>query len=127
MAGPIVGWGRQAVVPESALTGLTAVAAGFGHSVGLKADGSVVTWGEADPPPVPNVGFTAIAAGTFHVLGIRGCYADCNWDGALNLADFGCFQTMFATGQRYADRNDDGVLGLADFGCFQAKFALGCP
>jgi hypothetical protein len=27
----------------------------------------------------------------------------------------------------YADCNGDGVLGLADFGCFQTKFALGCP
>ena len=26
------------------------------------------------------------------------CYPDCNLDGALNLADFGCFQTAFALG-----------------------------
>jgi murein tripeptide amidase MpaA len=55
-----------------------------------------------------------------------GCYADCNGDGTLNLADFGCFQTQFATGQAWADCNGDGVLNLADFGCFQTKFALGC-
>jgi hypothetical protein len=55
------------------------------------------------------------------------CYPDCNADGILNLADFGCFQTRFATGQPYADCNGDGVLNLADFGCFQTRFALGCP
>jgi hypothetical protein len=55
------------------------------------------------------------------------CYPDCNGDGLLNLADFGCFQTRFATGNMYADCNQDQVLNLADFGCFQTKFALGCP
>jgi hypothetical protein len=55
------------------------------------------------------------------------CYPDCNADGVLNLADFGCFQTRFATAHPYADCNGDGVRNLADFGCFQTKFALGCP
>ncbi|MCC6660984.1 MAG: hypothetical protein IT437_08880 [Phycisphaerales bacterium] len=55
------------------------------------------------------------------------CYPDCNGDGALNLSDFGCFQTKFATGNSYADCNGDGVLNLSDFGCFQTKFAVGCP
>ncbi len=55
------------------------------------------------------------------------CYADCNSDGALNLADFGCFQTKFALGEAYADCNGDGARNLSDFGCFQTRFALGCP
>jgi hypothetical protein len=55
------------------------------------------------------------------------CYPDCNTDGQLNLADFGCFQTRFALGEPYADCNGDGALNLADFGCFQTSFALGCP
>jgi hypothetical protein len=55
------------------------------------------------------------------------CYPDCNGDGVLGLADFGCFQTAFALGFSYADCNGDGQLNLADFGCFQTKFALGCP
>ncbi|MCC6660264.1 MAG: hypothetical protein IT437_05205 [Phycisphaerales bacterium] len=55
------------------------------------------------------------------------CYPDCNGDGALNLADFGCFTTKFALGDPYADCNADTVLNLADFGCFTTKFALGCP
>jgi hypothetical protein len=55
------------------------------------------------------------------------CYADCNADTTLDLADFGCFQTKFALGDLYADCNADGVRNLSDFGCFQTKFALGCP
>ncbi|MCC6660281.1 MAG: hypothetical protein IT437_05290 [Phycisphaerales bacterium] len=60
-------------------------------------------------------------------LGTATCYPDCNGDGALNLSDFGCYQTRFALGEPYADCNGDGVRNLADFGCFQTKFALGCP
>ena len=55
------------------------------------------------------------------------CYPDCNSDGSLNLADFGCFTTKFALADPYADCNGDGVRNLADFGCFTTKFALGCP
>ncbi len=55
------------------------------------------------------------------------CYADCNEDDLTNLADFGCFQTKFATQNTDADCNGDAILNLADFGCFQTKFALGCP
>ncbi|MCC6661625.1 MAG: choice-of-anchor B family protein [Phycisphaerales bacterium] len=55
------------------------------------------------------------------------CYADCNGDAVLNLSDFGCFTTRFATGDPYADCNGDAILNLADFGCFTTKFALGCP
>ncbi len=55
------------------------------------------------------------------------CYPDCNADGVMNIADFGCFQTNFAVGNTYADCNGDGMMNLADFGCFQTKFVIGCP
>jgi hypothetical protein len=55
------------------------------------------------------------------------CYADCNQDGTLDLADFGCFSTKFALQDPYTDCNEDGVRNLSDFGCFQTRFALGCP
>ena len=55
------------------------------------------------------------------------CYPDCNADGALTVADFGCFQTTFVAADPYADCNADGALTVADFGCFQSKFAAGCP
>ena len=77
---------------------------------GAMSSGSVMVlggfWGAGGPPP---------------------CYPDCNGDAALNLGDFGCFQTKFALGDPYADCNGDAVLNLGDFGCFQTKFALGCP
>jgi hypothetical protein len=55
------------------------------------------------------------------------CYPDCNASGSLTIADFGCFQSKFASGDPYADCNASGSLTIADFGCFQSKFAGGCP
>ncbi|MFM9996471.1 MAG: DUF4394 domain-containing protein [Phycisphaerales bacterium] len=55
------------------------------------------------------------------------CYADCNADGALSVADFGCFQGRYVLANAYADCNADGGLTVADFGCFQGKYVLGCP
>jgi hypothetical protein len=55
------------------------------------------------------------------------CYPDCNQDGALTVADFGCFQTQFVAGNMYTDCNADGQLTVADFGCFQSSFVTGCP
>jgi hypothetical protein len=54
------------------------------------------------------------------------CYADCNGDGNLTIADFGCFQANFAGGDMSADCNASGTLTIADFGCFQSNFANGC-
>jgi hypothetical protein len=90
---------------------------------------SATACGIANPTPtgqlgLPNLLMHIILDVTGNVGGT--CYPDCNGDGTLNLADFGCFQTRFATGNMYADCNGDGVLNLADFGCFQTKFALGC-
>ena len=60
--------------------------------------------------------------------GCEPCYPDCNRDGALNLADFGCFQARFWPSlDMYPDCNGDGLKNLADFGCFQTRFAVGCP
>ncbi|MCC6661135.1 MAG: right-handed parallel beta-helix repeat-containing protein [Phycisphaerales bacterium] len=82
-----------------------------------------------DDPGVPNSGSgpgPIVDMGAVEVQ-VPSCYADCNTDGVLNLADFGCFQARFAFGILDADCNHDGLLNLADFGCFQTKFALGCP
>ena len=89
----------------------------------------------------PNDGFmgyqwtVSIPAGgqaTFNVVlsyGSRSayaCYPDCNCDGALTVADFGCFQTSFVAASGYGDCNGDGVRTVADFGCFQTRFVQGC-
>jgi DNA-binding beta-propeller fold protein YncE len=73
-----------------------------------------------------------IVPGPVNLLGLAfvpeaGCYPDCDGDGLLTLADFGCFQTKFGLGDLYADCDGDALLTLADFGCFQTKFGLGCP
>src|SRR5262249_52124881 len=61
-----------------------AVAGGERHSLGLKADGSIVAWGAGGPGqsgwphygqsvvPLPNANFVAIAAGAWHSLALRG-------------------------------------------------------
>ncbi len=55
------------------------------------------------------------------------CYADCNHDFALTIADFGCFQTKFAQGHLFGDCNQDGAFTIGDFGCYQSEFVVGCP
>ena len=53
-----------------------AVAGGGWHSLGLKADGSIVAWGDNGSGqcnvPAPNSGFVAVAGGGWHSLGLRG-------------------------------------------------------
>jgi hypothetical protein len=61
------------------------------------------------------------------------CYANCDCSiaaPALNVQDFSCFLTRFASGEGYA--NCDGstqspVLNVQDFSCFLVRFAAGCP
>ncbi|HVP12842.1 MAG TPA: M6 family metalloprotease domain-containing protein, partial [Phycisphaerae bacterium] len=52
-----------------------AVAAGRGHTLGLRANGSIAAWGLNDHGqcniPEPNTGFVAIAAGGWHSLGLK--------------------------------------------------------
>ncbi len=55
------------------------------------------------------------------------CYPDCNGNGGLSVADFGCFQNKFVIGDPYADCTGSGGLTIADFACFQTKFVAGCP
>ena len=70
-------------------TGFVAIAAGASHSLGLKADGSIVAWGSNASGqriiPSPNTGFTAIAAGDFHSLALG--LLDSDGDGINDLLD----------------------------------------
>ncbi len=74
----ISAWGSngagQCDVP-SPNSGFIAVAAGYGHSLGLRNDGSIAAWGLNDEGqcdvPSPNSGFIAVAAGVTHSLGLR--------------------------------------------------------
>ena len=61
--------------PPPPNTGFVAVATGNYHGMGLRADGSIVTWGLCDMEqcnvPAPNSGYTAIAAGDSFSLALR--------------------------------------------------------
>jgi hypothetical protein len=56
-------------------TGFVAISAGTGQSLGLKADGSIVAWGDNRfgqcNVPAPNTGFVAVSAGWDYNLGIK--------------------------------------------------------
>ena len=82
-------------------------------SVSMHVHGGSLHWGASGAV----TGFCAATA----------CYADCTQDGALTVADFGCFQTRFVLGEACADCNLDAFLTAADFGCFQTAFVVGCP
>ena len=73
-SGKIIGWGVQ-VVGVNLSGGFSTIAAGTFHSIGLKADGSIVAWGSNRfsqcEVPTPNAGFIAIAAGKSHSLGLK--------------------------------------------------------
>jgi hypothetical protein len=81
-----VAWGYnsygQCNVP-SPNTGFVAIAAGVYHSLGVRADGSIVAWGAGQAGqsgwphygqsvvPSPNTGFVAITGGFGHSLGVK--------------------------------------------------------
>jgi hypothetical protein len=56
----------------------------------------------------------------------RGCYADCDGNGALDVFDFLCFQDAFTSAAPYADCDGNGALDVFDFLCFQDAFVQGC-
>lgn len=63
----------QTTVPVAAQSGVRAIAAGREHTVALKGDGSVVTWGSPgnDVPISAQSGVSAIAAGSFHTVALK--------------------------------------------------------
>jgi len=86
----VVTWGRNDFdlgnVP-SPNTRFVAVAGGYAHSLGLKADGSIVAWGAHIDVPLPNTGFVGVSTRDYHSLGLKadgsivawGCPADQNY------------------------------------------------
>jgi len=67
--------------PEAARTGVVAIGSGDGHSVALKSDGTLVSWGwdndygQVDVPSVFQGKVSAVAVGRFHTLAILGTAA----------------------------------------------------
>ncbi len=76
--------------------------------------------------------FVAVDRGRLTVLSVQqyapeyGNAADCDGSGGLDINDFICFQTLYATGDPKADCDASGSLDIDDFICFQTLFAIGC-
>jgi hypothetical protein len=92
--------------------------------VGFTLTGTI---GQPDAGMMSGVGFQLSGGFWAGAGGPPPCYPDCNNSTTLTIADFGCFQAKFVTGDPYADCNGVGGLTIADFGCFQTKFVAGCP
>ena len=76
----VLEWGDncygQTDVPVAAQSGVTAIAAGDGHTLALRSDGSVVAWGDngfgqSTVPIQAQNGVTAIAAGFLHSVALK--------------------------------------------------------
>ena len=113
-----------------------AVAGGGDHSLGLKADGSIVAWGRNNhgqcDVPAPNTDFVAVVAGWYHSLGLKGyppLLGDLNCDGVLNAFDIDPFVLALTDPAGYAaafpdcdimlgDINEDGTIDAFDIDPF---------
>jgi ELWxxDGT repeat protein len=83
----VAAWGEDAYgqtqVPSNACD-VVAIAAGSGHSLALKRDGTILAWGDTNwnaqtsiPPDATNI--TALAAGGWHSLAVRSSGAVVSW------------------------------------------------
>ncbi|MBI3414848.1 MAG: immunoglobulin domain-containing protein [Verrucomicrobia bacterium] len=121
--GTVVAWGRKAeggtAVPVG-LSGVTAIAAGNGHTVALKSDGTVVAWGNntygQTNVPAGLSGVTAIAAGGLHTVALKSDGTVVAWgyssDGETNVP-FGLSGVKAIAGGDYhtvALKNDGTVV-----------------
>jgi hypothetical protein len=111
------------------------------------ANANALRWGtmynfrfDADVPPTTGsitlglfkAGTPASISAAVPVPGVA-CYANCDSSTTipvLNVQDFTCFLTRYASGDPYA--NCDGsttvpVLNVQDFTCFLTRYATGCP
>jgi hypothetical protein len=115
-------------------TDFVAIAAGEGHSLGLKADGSIVAWGAnwegQCNVPAPNADFVSLASGRSHSLGLKGLFGDVNVDDRVDLADFDVFIDCLAgpallppRGCAATRMDGDWNVDLADFAILQRGFS----
>ena len=110
------------------------VAAGGGHSLGLKADGSIVGWGHNNygqtNVPAPNTGFVGVAAGAYHSLAIRRVLGDADADGDVDWVDFAAFADYLLgpstnpqlAGWQFFDVDMDDDVDLRDLAAWQNAF-----
>jgi hypothetical protein len=136
-----VAWGYnyygQCSVPAPN-SSFVAVAAGYAHSLGLKADGSIVGWGyntsgQCNVPP-PNRGFVGVAASVDRSLGLKHPLlriGDPNCSGSVGFDDINPFVLALTDPATYAaafpgctianaDINADGAVDSKDINRFVA-------
>ncbi len=132
-AGLQVGWVQFGGVVHAGLWSGTAASWEDLSLVGLPGpfseSGATGIWTDGTTTYVVGWGWSTTPTNHFEALLWKKvtCYPDCNADGSLTVADFGCFQTKFVAGDPYADCTQGGGLTVADFGRFQTKFVAGCP
>jgi hypothetical protein len=116
------------------------MAASEWHSLGLKADGSIVAWGRNDSGqtdvPSPNARFVAVAAGWYHSLGLKADGSIVAWGantwGQTNVPAPNSGFIAVASGELHSlairrmtgDADGDGDVDSADF-VSVAKYLLG--
>jgi alpha-tubulin suppressor-like RCC1 family protein len=83
IAGPtggVAAWGNndfgQRNIPTAALSGVSAIAGGYGHTIALTNTGAVLAWGyndygQCNIPASANSGVSAIAGGYFHTIALK--------------------------------------------------------
>lgn len=115
--GVIVAWGNQSV-GVNRCDDFMAVAGGGYHSLGLRVDGSIVSWGNnfygQTNVPAPNTGFVGVAAGGLHSLGLKADGSIVAWgDNRAGQADVPAPNTGFmAVAAGGADSYSGHSLGL---------------
>jgi hypothetical protein len=77
-------------------------------------------WGE-------NVGWVNLDDAEHYVGVGRGCEADCDGNGVLNILDFVCFQRAWQNQTPIGDCDGNGQYNILDFVCYQGAFVGGCP
>jgi len=147
-AGTIVSWGSMKT-PYDGLTGVAGVAAGGGHALFLRADGSIFGWGNSDfgqaTAPAGN-DFIAIAAGGEHSLALSKDGSIVGWgasDSGQTMAPDGNDFIAIGAGWGYSlalkrgeeetcnfkvagDLNNDCLVNLYDFAAFAGDWLVDC-
>jgi hypothetical protein len=114
-------------------TGFIAIATHYSHSLAVRADGSIVAWGNNDfgqlDVPAPNTGFVAVAAGNSFSIGLRSDGSVAMWgsydSSYVPLPNAGFEQVTANSGFAYGLRSDVTWSCSVDPDCADGLFCNG--